>query len=152
MAVAHKLPGGEHRGHEFSAIDDGVEPALQQADQIFGRVASEPGRLAVDRLELLLGDVAVIAFQLLLGAELLAVVGKLAAAALAMLAWSVFTLVVGAFWPAPNILAEPAVDLMLGVHTFRHSQSSKAELSLLAGLSAARLLLEPFAMKGKSRL
>ena len=80
----------------------------------------EPRRLAVDRLELLLGDVAVIALQLLLGAKLLAVVGKLAAAPLAVLTRSVFTLVVGALRRAPNILAEPAVDLMLRVDTFRH--------------------------------
>src|SRR4029077_16898389 len=103
----------------------------------------------VDRLELLLGDVAVIAFQLLLGAELLAVVGKLAAAPLAVLAGPVFTLVVRALRPAPNILAEPAVDLMLRVHTFRHSQKLQSRIELARGL-VDRLLLEPNAMKGGS--
>src|SRR5262249_37293621 len=122
MAVADELPGCEHGRNELGTIDDGIEPALEQPDQILAGVASEPRGLAVDRLELLLGDVAVVALQLLLGAKLLAVVGELPAAALAMLARSVFTLVVWALWPAPDILAEAAVDLMLRVYTFRHSK------------------------------
>jgi hypothetical protein len=44
----------------------------------------------IDLLELLLGDVAVIALQLLLGAQLHAEVGHLALAALAVLAGAVF--------------------------------------------------------------
>ena len=71
-------------------------------------------------LELLLGDVAVIALQLLLGAQLQTIVAGLALAALAMLAGAIFALVVRALRAAPNILAEPAVDLMLRVDTFRH--------------------------------
>ena len=50
----------------------------------------------VDGLELLLGDIAVIALELLFGAKLLAIVGQLATATLAVLARSVFALILGA--------------------------------------------------------
>ena len=49
----------------------------------------------ISALELLFGDVAVIALQLLLGAQLHAVIGNLAFAALTVLAWAVFALVDG---------------------------------------------------------
>src|SRR5581483_291790 len=113
-----------HGRDELGAIDDGVEPALEEPDQLFRRVAAQPRGLLVDPLELLLGDVAVIALELLLGPELLAVIGQLAAAALPMLARPVFALVERALGPAPNILAEPPVDLMLGVNAFRHASKT----------------------------
>jgi hypothetical protein len=121
MAVTHELPRGKHRRHELGAVDDGVQAPLKKADQLLGCIAAEPRSLAIDRLELLLGDIAVIALQLLLGAKLLAVIGKLATPALTMLARAIFPLVVRAFRPPPDILAEPPVDLMLGVNAFRHA-------------------------------
>src|SRR6185312_15979224 len=110
MAVAHELPGREHGRDEFRAIDDCVEPPLQEPDQLLRGVAPKPGRLAIDRFELLLGDVRVIALQLLLGA-----------AALTVLARTVFALVIRALGTAPDILAEPPVDLVLGVNAFGHA-------------------------------
>src|SRR5262249_29953023 len=47
-------------------------------------------------------------------------VGRFAAAALAVLAGTVFTLVERAFWTAPEILAEPAVDFVLGADALGH--------------------------------
>ena len=91
-----ELAGGEHRRHEFGAIDDRVEPALQQADQVRARVAVQAERLRVVLVELALGNVAVIALELLLGLELGAEVGRLALAALTVLAGAVFALVDGA--------------------------------------------------------
>ena len=49
------------------------------------------GGFGIDAAELLLGDVAVVALELLLGAQLQAEVGQLALAALAVLAGAVFT-------------------------------------------------------------
>ena len=77
-------------------------------------------RFLVDAAELALGDVAVIAAQLLLGLELHAVVGELALAALAVLAGAVFALVDGALRAAPDILAHAAVDLVLRLVALGH--------------------------------
>ena len=86
--------------------------------------AFEAERLDVIFVELALGDVAVIALDLLLGLELGAEVGRLALAALAMLAWPVFTLVVGAAGAAPDVLAHPAIDLVFRFRALRHRDSS----------------------------
>ena len=75
-------------------------------------------------VELPLGNVAVVALDLLLGLELGAEVGGLALAALAMLAWAVFTLVEGAAGAAPDVLAHAAVDLVLRFCALRHRGSS----------------------------
>jgi len=64
-------------------------------------------------LELLFGDVAIIALQLLLGAQLNAIVGHLALAALAVLAGAIFTLVDRALRAAPDVLAHAAVEFVL---------------------------------------
>jgi hypothetical protein len=39
VAVVDELARGEHRRHELGAVDDGVETALQQADEVFGPVS-----------------------------------------------------------------------------------------------------------------
>src|SRR5262245_32238322 len=137
MAMAHELPSREHGRDEFRSIDDCVEPALQEPDQLLRRVALKPGRLAIDRFELLLGDVAVIALQLLLGAELLAIVGEFAAASLTVLARTVFALVIRALGTAPDILAEPPVDLVLGVNAFGHAFTTPKSNKALRGLHPA---------------
>ena len=77
-------------------------------------------RFLVDAAELPLGNVAVIAAQLLLGLELHAVVGELGLAALAVLAGAVFALVDGALRAAPDILAHAAVDLVLRLVALGH--------------------------------
>src|ERR1700760_885141 len=120
MAVIDELARGEHGGDEFRAIDHGVEPALQKADQVFAGVALHAAGFDIDAVELAFGDVGVIAFQLLLGAQLHAEVRKLALAALAMLAGAVFALVDGALRAAPDILAHTAVDLVLRLTALSH--------------------------------
>src|SRR5690606_10162117 len=90
VTVVDQLARGPDRRRELGAIDDHVESALEQADQVLRGVALHCGRLLEGPLELLLGDVAVIALQLLLGAKLDAIVTELALAALAVLAGAVF--------------------------------------------------------------
>src|SRR5690606_4505734 len=67
-------------------------------------------------------DVAVIALKLLLGGELDAEIGGLAAA-LAVLPGTVFALVDRALRPAPEIDPEAAVDLVLRRRALRHAGS-----------------------------
>jgi hypothetical protein len=83
-------------------------------------IALEAARLVVDAAELALRDVAVVAAQLLLGAQLHAVVGGLALPALAVLAGSVFALVDWALGAAPHVLAHAAVDLVLRLMALGH--------------------------------
>src|SRR3546814_13288873 len=40
VAVVHELAGGEDGRHELGAVDHRVEPALQQADEVFAGVAA----------------------------------------------------------------------------------------------------------------
>src|SRR5262245_22367513 len=114
VAVVDELARGENRRHELRAEHDGVEPALEQPDHVGARVALHADRLRVDAAELPLGNVAVVA------AQLLAVVGELALAALAVLARTVFALVDGALRAAPDILAHAAVDLVLRLVALGH--------------------------------
>ena len=65
-------------------------------------------------LELLFGDVAVIALELLLGAQLQAEVGDLALAALTVLAGAIFAAVDRALVPSEDVFADAAVELILG--------------------------------------
>ncbi len=74
------------------------------------------------RAELLLGNVGVVALELLLGAQLHAEVGELALAALAMLAGPIFAAIDGALGAAPDILAHTAIKLVLGLNSLCHSR------------------------------
>src|SRR5438876_12326087 len=76
-------------------------------------IALHADGFGVDAVELALGNIAVIAPQLLLGAKLHAVVGKLAFAALAVLAGTILAAVDGALGAAPNVLPHMAVDIVL---------------------------------------
>ena len=111
-------------GDEFGAIDDGVEPALEQADQIGAGIALQAQRFLIIFVELALRNIAVIALDLLLGLELRAEIGGLALAALAVLAGAIFTLVDRALGTAPDILAHAAVDFIFGFCALRHRGSS----------------------------
>ena len=122
--MVDELARGEHRRHELGAIDHRVEPALQQADQVGARVALHAHRLHIVLVELALGNVAVIALELLLGLELGAEVGRLALAALAVLAGAVFALVERAAGTTPDVLAHAAVDFVFGFCALRHRGSS----------------------------
>ncbi len=84
-------------------------------------------------LELLLGDIAVIALQLLLGAKLDAIVADLALAALAVLAWAVFAAVDRALGPSEDVLAHAAVELVLGAGALRHDKVSNLRFSCRPG-------------------
>src|SRR5262249_39233064 len=125
MAVAHELAGGEYRGHELGAGHDGVEPALQQADQVLGCRTFEAPRLLVNAPELALQDVSVVALELLLGAQLLPIVRRLGRAPLTVLAGARLALVERALRPAPQLLAQAAVDLVLGANALRHGGTPK---------------------------
>src|SRR5262249_22631565 len=120
VAVADELARGEHRGYELRAIDHGIEPTLEQPVHVGSGIALQVDRLGVDAAELALGNIAVIAPQLLLGAQLHAVVGELALAALAVLAGTIFAAVDGALRAAPDVLAHTAVDLVFRLVALGH--------------------------------
>ena len=119
MAVVHELAGGEDGRHELGAVDHRVQAALQHLDEVLAGVALAAPGLLVIAAELALADVAVVALQLLLGGELGAEIRRLAAA-LAVLAGTVFTLVEGALGATPEIDAETAVDLVLSGFALGH--------------------------------
>ena len=113
MSVVDQLARRERGGHELGAVDHRVQPALQERDEVLRGVALQPGRLVVGAAELLLGDVAVVALQLLLGPQLQAEVADLGLAALAVLAGAVLPLVDRALGAAPEVLPHPPVELVL---------------------------------------
>src|SRR5689334_2482142 len=85
-------------------------------------VALKTPRFLVNAPELTFRDIPVVAAQLLFSLELNAVVGQLALAPLAMLARPVFAPIYRTFWPTPDVLAHPAVKLVLGFHALGHSR------------------------------
>src|SRR5262249_32298953 len=122
VAVVDELARGEDGRHHLGAVDDRVEPALQERDQVRAGVALHADRFLVDAAELAFGDVGVVALELLLGAQLHAVVGELALAALAVLAGAVFAAVHRALRAAPDVLAHAAIDLVLRLVALGHSR------------------------------
>src|SRR5262249_31153713 len=110
MAVVDELTRSEDRRNELGAIDDRVETRLEQADQLFAGVTLAACSFLIGLAELLFRDVAIEALELLLGAQLYAEVGKLALAALAMLAGAVFAAVDRGLRTAPDVFAKTAVD------------------------------------------
>src|SRR5215217_2223977 len=128
VAMGHELTGGKHGGHELGAVDDGVEARLEQADQVFTSVALAARRFVIKTTETFFGDRAIIALQLLLGAQLQTVVRKLALATLTVLAGAISTSVQGGLRTAPDVFAKTAVNLVFGRMTLRHRVSlSKLE-------------------------
>src|SRR5262249_50246197 len=109
VAVADELARGAHGGHQLGPVDHGVEPALEQPDHMGAGIALHADGFVIDAVELPLGNIAVIAPQLLLGAQLHAIIGELAFAALAVLAGAIFAAVDGALGAAPHILPHTAV-------------------------------------------
>ncbi len=120
VAVRDELARGEHGRRELGAVHDHVQALLEQADQVLAGVALHAGGFMVACPELLLGHVAIIALEFLLGAQLDAEIGNLALAALAMLAGAVFALVHRGLWTTPDILAHTAIELVLGAGALRH--------------------------------
>src|SRR3546814_10276062 len=87
------------------AIDHHVEAAFEKADQILAGIALHLASFLISALELLFGHVAVIALELLLGAQLNAEIADLALAALAVLAGAIRTLVDRGIGPTPDVFA-----------------------------------------------
>ena len=140
VAVADELARGPDRRRELGAIDDHVEPALEQADEVLRSVALHVAGVEVVLLELLLGDVAVIALELLLGAQLDAEVADLALAALAVLAGAIFAAVDRALGPSEDVLAHAAVELIFGAGALRHCMFSNSRCVDLPGTAPAGCL------------
>src|SRR5262245_23686884 len=122
MAVIDQLACREDGRRELGAIDDGVEPALEQADQMLAGVTLAPPRLLIDAAELALTDIAVVALEALLGEQLQTVFRGLLAP-LTMLAGAVFALVDRALGAAPEIDVEAAIDLVLRLLSLGHARS-----------------------------
>src|SRR5690606_9837822 len=112
MAVVDELARSEDSRHEFHAIDHRIETTLQEANEVFGGIALKTLGGFIDAAEGFLRDIAVIALQLLLGAQVNAIVGDFAAAALAMLAGPVITAVYRAFRATPKVLAHATVNFV----------------------------------------
>ena len=105
-----------------------MEPAFQKLDQVLAGVALEAARLDIDAVELALGNVGVVALQLLLGAKLHAEVGEFSLAALAMLAGAIFAAVHWALRAAPDVLAHTAIDLVFRLTALCHRVLYKFEV------------------------
>ena len=91
MAVVHKLARSEDSGHEFGTVNHSIQATLQKADQLLACVAAQTLSFRIDAAELLFGQIAIIAFQLLLSAQLCAEVRQFAFATLTVLAGAIFT-------------------------------------------------------------
>ena len=128
MAVIDELARGEDRRHELGTVHHRIEALLEQPDQQLAGVAAAALRHGIDTAELLFGQVAVMALQLLLGAQLQAEIRHLALAPLAVLTGGVVAAVHRGFGPAPNILAHAAVDLVLGGGALGHVRSPLGSL------------------------
>ncbi len=118
--MVDELTGGEGGGHELHAVDDRIKTTLQQLNQVLAGVATAADGFGVETAELLLADVAVVALQLLLGHQLQTEVRRLLAA-LTMLAGAILTAVDRALGAAPEVDAQTAVDLILGLLTLAHT-------------------------------
>ena len=123
VTVADDLASSEDRWGELGAVYDHVEAAFEQTDKVLRRIALHVACFMIRAPELLFGHVAVIALQLLLGAELSAVVGHLAFTALTVLTGAVFTLVDRGFRATPDVFTHPAVKFILRAFAHRHNVS-----------------------------
>ena len=113
VAVIDELTRRKHGWHELGAIDDRIQAAFQQADQVFRGIALAAIGFFIDARKLLFGQVAVIALELLLGAQLQPEIGDLGLATLTMLAGAIGAAIDGRFGAAPNIFAHTAVEFIL---------------------------------------
>src|SRR5262249_38801631 len=120
VAVTDELACRENGRHQFRPVDRRIEPALEERDQVGAGIALHADRFVIDAAELAFRNVGVIALELLLGAQLHAVVGELALSPLAVLAGSVFAAVHGALRAAPDVLAHAAIDLVLRLTALGH--------------------------------
>lgn len=75
MAMVYKLTGGKNGRNELGFVNQIVQTGFQNTDEVFGRVAASSDRFDIIFVELFLGNVAVIGFQLLFSMQLFTVVG-----------------------------------------------------------------------------
>ena len=125
VAMVDKLPRREHRRHELHTVDHRVKPLLEQTDEVLASVTAASHRFVVSTTELLLRNIAVVATQALLGAELNTIVARFAAS-LPMLARAVFSDVHRALGPAPQVFPEAAVELVFRTQSFGHRLGQKS--------------------------
>ena len=67
VAVIDELPGRKNCRNELCTVHDGVKSPFQQADQVFARVAPHAFGFRINPPKLAFGQIAIVAFQLLLG-------------------------------------------------------------------------------------
>jgi uncharacterized membrane protein YedE/YeeE len=120
MAVIDELTRSKNRYNEFGAVNNRIQTALQQTDQVLTGIAFYTFSFGIDPAELLFGQIAVIAFKLLLGAQLGAEIGQFALAALAVLTGAIFTTIYRGFRTTPDVFTHPAVNFVLGRRAFGH--------------------------------
>ena len=121
--MADDLTCGKNGWRKLGAVYNHVQTTLKQTDKVLRRIAFHVAGFLIGALELLFSHVAIIALELLLGAQLDAVVGELAFAALTMLAWAIFAFVYRRFWTSPDVFTHPAVKFVLRAFAHRHIQS-----------------------------
>lgn len=102
MAMVYKLTGGKNGRNKLGFVNQIVQTGFQNTDEVFGRVAASSDRFDIIFVELFLGNVAVIGFQLLFGMQLFTVVG-LFFSSLSMLPRSIFSSVQRTFRIAPDV-------------------------------------------------
>ena len=123
MAMADDLACSKNGWCELGAVYNHVQTTLQQTDKVLRRIALHVAGFLIGALELLFSYVAIIALELLLGAQLDAVIRQLAFAALTMLTGAIFALIYRGFWAAPDVFTHPAVKFILRAFAHRHIQS-----------------------------
>ncbi len=77
VTVGYELTGSKDCRYEFRTVDDCIQTALKQADQVFAGVAFQTNVFLIVTVEFLLADVGVVAFQLLFCHQLDTVIGWL---------------------------------------------------------------------------
>ncbi len=95
MAMVDELTRCKHGGNEFGAVDNRIQTALEQTNQVFAGITTDTLGFSIDAAELFFSQITVITFKLLLGAQLQTKVRQFCLAALAMLAGAIFAAVNG---------------------------------------------------------
>ena len=70
MAMIDELTRGKHGGHKLGTVHNRIQTALKQTNQVFAGITTNTLGFCIDAAELFFGQIAVIAFELLLGAQL----------------------------------------------------------------------------------
>ena len=114
MSVVNELTSCKDGLCELQPVNDGVKAGFQNTDKIFGSITGASFSLFEILAQLLFRHIAIVAFKLLLGLQLHAVVGKLSLM-LAVLTGAVISFFKRAFGDAPQIDAQAAIYLMFAL-------------------------------------